>query len=298
MTTLNDVDLPSDEEDDEYAPSAGEEEGSEGEDEQEKVGACGGRTKNSSKGTSQALAASVRSQKVNKVFDEMVKQTKQKTEHTPKVDGFMLQFQRRHADIHAKRNTTVSQLLHHLNISVGGLARASDSTTGGGGDTTSGGGDTTSGGIFSIRDFKKKCREADYEERDLIRQAVNQVDNAGKVSVDKTIRYAGKTYTIQQKMERNSSQYLYHQRMKEAEARKTAGGQMSGLDDILKKYDQHTSINAVQKSEADWITFKDKTGIEDDLSATRKDGFLQKRSFLNIAELRQHEKELQLKRRK
>eukprot|EP00921_Rhytidocystis_pertsovi_P017266 GHVQ01027132.1.p1 GENE.GHVQ01027132.1~~GHVQ01027132.1.p1 ORF type:complete len:136 (-),score=13.27 GHVQ01027132.1:274-681(-) len=111
-------------------------------------------------------------------------------------------------------------------------------------------------------------------------------------------RMVFRTCRIEQTMERNSGAYRHYQRTIANEARQRAGGQFAALDHYISKLDQPTAINSVQKSEADWIKFKEATGLEESLRRGRRDGFLEKKAFLNAAELKEHEREVEAKRRR
>jgi hypothetical protein len=69
----------------------------------------------------------------------------------------------------------------------------------------------------------------------------------------------------------------------------------SGLDAALSAITGPAKMNTVTKSSLDWDTFKDGSGMADELEQAAKDGFLAKKEFLERCDVRQFEKERDLR---
>lgn len=67
----------------------------------------------------------------------------------------------------------------------------------------------------------------------------------------------------------------------------------SSLDQLLAKKQK---INVLDKSHHDWNTYVDKTGMGDDLERNKKDGYLDKVSFLERADERQAQYEREMRK--
>jgi hypothetical protein len=65
----------------------------------------------------------------------------------------------------------------------------------------------------------------------------------------------------------------------------------STLDAALEILKGPKAISTVVKSSNDWENFKDKEGLQDDLAAASKDGYLARKEFLQRVDVRIFEKE-------
>uniref|UniRef100_A0A8D8TPB1 Craniofacial development protein 1 n=1 Tax=Cacopsylla melanoneura TaxID=428564 RepID=A0A8D8TPB1_9HEMI len=70
-----------------------------------------------------------------------------------------------------------------------------------------------------------------------------------------------------------------------------------GLTGILGSLGKQTKLSVLEKSKLDWNQFKQKEGLEEELSKFNKgkDGYLEKQDFLQRADLRQFEQEKELR---
>jgi hypothetical protein len=68
-----------------------------------------------------------------------------------------------------------------------------------------------------------------------------------------------------------------------------------GLESVLSKIKGQKKMTSTQKSALDWNQFKEKEGIEQELQHAAKDGYLEKVAFMERTDLRQFEKEKELR---
>ncbi|KEP62198.1 UNVERIFIED_CONTAM: bucentaur or craniofacial development domain-containing protein [Hammondia hammondi] len=147
---------------------------------------------------------------------------------------------------------------------------------------------------FSIREFKKRCRRPTNAALIKLRdEAMQSLEMTGEVIVKKVARFAGQKIEVEERMEAASEEYQkFLQRQQKT---MQLGGQFVELDGIVAALDGPSAINSVQKSQADWEKFKRDKGIEAELK--KGHGYLDKQSFLAETEWRQHEKNVELRRR-
>jgi len=62
-----------------------------------------------------------------------------------------------------------------------------------------------------------------------------------------------------------------------------------GLDDVLSTIKGPKAVSTVAKSSMDWDGFKEKEGLEEDLAAASKDGYLARKDFLDRVDVRTYE---------
>jgi len=67
------------------------------------------------------------------------------------------------------------------------------------------------------------------------------------------------------------------------------------LDNLLDKLKGKKKLSTIEKSKIDWTKFSKNEGIVDELKRNRKDGFLEKQAFLSQTDLRQFEKEKEVR---
>lgn len=60
----------------------------------------------------------------------------------------------------------------------------------------------------------------------------------------------------------------------------------SSLDAVVASLDPKRSITTVEKTSRDWDDFKIREGIDDDLTQKAKDGYLERKEFLNRVDAR------------
>ncbi|EPT27792.1 bucentaur or craniofacial development domain-containing protein [Toxoplasma gondii ME49] len=147
---------------------------------------------------------------------------------------------------------------------------------------------------FSIREFKKRCRRpTDAALIKLRDEAMKSLEMTGEVIVKKVARFAGQNIEVEERMEAASEEYQKF--LQKQQKTMQLGGQFAELDGIVAALDGPSAINSVQKSQADWEKFKRDKGIEAELK--KGHGYLDKQSFLAETEWRQHEKNVELRRR-
>lgn len=145
---------------------------------------------------------------------------------------------------------------------------------------------------FDISRFKASSRnlskESEDETRRMVEQALGGLEEKGAKYVDKKVRYAGQTYTIKERVDPDTF------------SRKRARTSLTGvqtLDDIVTNLNKEISINSIQKSQSDWTQFRQMAGLESHLERQRKHGYISKVAFLQKADWKLHEKELEIKRK-
>ncbi|KAK9840794.1 hypothetical protein WJX81_005189 [Elliptochloris bilobata] len=109
----------------------------------------------------------------------------------------------------------------------------------------------------------------------------------GRVTVTETRRFAGKEI----QMSRSVAEA-------ELEAEKAAKRKQAGLDAVLASLQAAKKVNVLDKSRADWSTFKQaNTQVEEELEAYKRSGgqYLDKVDFLKRAELAEYQKERDLR---
>eukprot|EP01068_Selenidium_serpulae_P008179 Selendium_serpulae@DN4908_c0_g1_i1.p1 len=62
------------------------------------------------------------------------------------------------------------------------------------------------------------------------------------------------------------------------------GGGMADLDKLMAELGDKKKITSIEKSQADWLHYRETQGGEDELRQNRKDGYLQKQKFLRRTE--------------
>lgn len=146
--------------------------------------------------------------------------------------------------------------------------------------------------------YKNSCRNIKNISSDgiheLVKSALGNAIDKNPIYIEKQVRYAGKLFKIREKVEKLS--YDKHKKGNQF-IENALSGKLSVLDVVVSKITKESSINSIQKSHSDWSEFKQMTGIESQLEQQRKYGYLSKTAFLQRADWRQHEMELEAKRR-
>ena len=104
------------------------------------------------------------------------------------------------------------------------------------------------------------------------------------------VKFAGQQYTVEKQM--TPSEMLKMQRKN----KNTVGGQNTGLDSLVHMIDnQDKNINAYQKTKMDWDKYTKEEKLEADFEKNRKDGYLQKKAFLDkVSDVEyQHKKKIE-----
>ncbi|KAH8581518.1 bucentaur or craniofacial development domain-containing [Cryptosporidium sp. chipmunk genotype I] len=122
----------------------------------------------------------------------------------------------------------------------------------------------------------------------MIEQALGSLEEKGVRYIDKKVKYAGETYTIKEKIDPET--------FSRKKARACSTG-MQALDEIVASLNKEISINSIQKSHSDWTEFRQMAGLESQLERQRKHGYISKAAFLQKADWKLHEKELEIKKR-
>ncbi|KAL3663566.1 hypothetical protein V7S43_011452 [Phytophthora oleae] len=92
------------------------------------------------------------------------------------------------------------------------------------------------------------------------RKDMEEFATASKQKVDRVVKFAGKEYSVS-----------------------TSGAakeEKKGLDKVLQALDEPKKVSTIEKSSLDWDKFKEKEGIEDELTQYTKDGYIEKQEFL------------------
>ncbi|KAF8820928.1 bucentaur or craniofacial development domain-containing protein [Cardiosporidium cionae] len=208
---------------------------------------------------------------IDKIFDEMQAESKVAARHVPTVapDDFMLQFQRKYPKSGRKQNSSLPELKHYLSIAVSAVTENSSRN-------------------YAIKDFKMKCRGKPAEETMKMVKNALQTDENSQAVIAKKYLFAGKVYTIEKKVDRNSRQFQKYTREKNLE--EASAGKLGCLDNYLAQLKAPSTISSVEKSAADWQQFREAVGIENELRESH--GFLEKQSFLSRVDWMQHHQEL------
>lgn len=108
------------------------------------------------------------------------------------------------------------------------------------------------------------------------------------VAIQKTFDFAGETVTVTQVVGKDS-----REAKKFEDRQRTVQNRSEALDAILGLMDKKKSMATVTKSSLDWEAFKKQEGLEEELSQHRKNGFLEKKDFLDATKWKEYELELQ-----
>ncbi|KAG6969114.1 hypothetical protein JG688_00005469 [Phytophthora aleatoria] len=91
-----------------------------------------------------------------------------------------------------------------------------------------------------------------------------------KQKVERVVKFAGQEYSV-------------------ATSAGTAKSGKKGLDKVLESLDEPKKVSTMEKSSLDWDKFKEKEGIEDELTHYTKDGYIEKQEFLQRLDLKRFE---------
>ncbi|KAG7388570.1 hypothetical protein PHYPSEUDO_012207 [Phytophthora pseudosyringae] len=93
---------------------------------------------------------------------------------------------------------------------------------------------------------------------------------AARPKVDRVVKFAGKEYSVSTSAE-------------------VKGGGKKGLDQMLESLDEPKKVSTMEKTSLDWDKFKEKEGIEEELTQYTKDGYIEKQEFLQRLDLKRFE---------
>ncbi|KAL7065673.1 hypothetical protein ACR3K2_38820 [Cryptosporidium serpentis] len=215
------------------------------------------------------------------LYDDILKESMNIFNRQSKInsDDFMLQFQRKcYNPPNFRNNSNISELIHYIDIGTSKVLPKSLNLD-----------------IMSYKNNYRNIKNISSDEtHELVRSALGSAINKNPIYIEKQVRYAGKSFKIREKMDELS--YNKHKKGNQF-IENALSGKLSILDNIVSKITKESSINSIQKSHSDWSEFKQMAGIESQLEQQRKHGYLSKTAFLQRADWRQHEMELEVKRR-
>ncbi|KAJ1607381.1 hypothetical protein OIY81_2953 [Cryptosporidium canis] len=239
-----------------------------------------------------SLKEVMNSRRVDKVYDEILRESRREFEErvcTVQKDHFMLEFQKKCFDSSKKKNSDLQALKHYVDLGPIQLQFTSVPHTA---NVLQVSKVFENPVEFDISKFKASSRnlskESEAETRRMVEQAIGGLEEKGAKYIDKKVKYAGQTYTIKERVD------------PETFSRKKARASLTGvqaLDDIVASINKEISINSIQKSQSDWTEFRQMAGLESQLERQRKHGYISKAAFLQKADWKLHEKELEIRRR-
>jgi len=123
-----------------------------------------------------------------------------------------------------------------------------------------------------------------------------KADNSNKMEITKVFDFAGEVVKVTKEVDADSEEakkFLKKQEEVEKKGVKRTGGLASVVGNIGKK----TKMGCLDKSKLDWNAFVAEEGIKEELSSFNrgKDGYVEKQMFLERADLRQFEKEKEIR---
>lgn len=154
---------------------------------------------------------------------------------------------------------------------------------------------------------KLMARSADVAQVDAeSRQRRGALKGSNKVEVKEQIQFAGQMIEINRTVDKdthdknnaNANANKNNSSSKDESAGSGTGSGSSapkaiGIDAVLSKINGPKKFTTIDKTNVDWETFKDKTGMEEELrkKAEGKDAYLVKKDFLNRVDVRRFEQE-------
>jgi len=123
-----------------------------------------------------------------------------------------------------------------------------------------------------------------------------KADNSNKMEITKVFDFAGEVVKVTKEVDVESEEakkFLKKQEEVEKKGVKRTGGLASVVGNIGKK----TKMGCLDKSKLDWNAFVAEEGIKEELASFNrgKDGYVEKQMFLERADLRQFEKEKEIR---
>lgn len=148
----------------------------------------------------------------------------------------------------------------------------------------------------SVTEIKKEKVDelwASFKEDDKcctnVRKAAEPAAAKTTVKVTKVYDFAGEEVQITKEVAKNSKEAKNNTQNAVSVKAKRPGG----LQGILGKMNKKPKLSTLEKSKLDWSNYKEEEGISDELRTYNKgkDGFIQKKLFLERTDFRQFEKE-------
>jgi len=148
------------------------------------------------------------------------------------------------------------------------------------------------------REVGTKSIEASEEAKRIAAAALAAVKDAtalnkgGKIEVNEIRNFAGEEVKLRKFVDPNSTEAQIAQERTKMQAAST-----SSLDALLDQISKKRKLNILDKSKKDWGDYKEKEGLEEELDAYKKssDKYLDKVSFLQRADLREYEREREIR---
>ena len=111
----------------------------------------------------------------------------------------------------------------------------------------------------------------------VIQKSVKLIQKSEKI--EETRKFAGQSITIERTVKAGATN------------KQVNSSALSSLDKALAAIKGPETVSTVAKSSSDWDNFKEKEGLEDELSVAQKEGYLTKKDFLNRVDYRKFEME-------
>ncbi|KAJ8546705.1 hypothetical protein ON010_g11531 [Phytophthora cinnamomi] len=104
--------------------------------------------------------------------------------------------------------------------------------------------------------------------------------SAARHKVERVVKFAGQEFSVS-----TSASAAVDAAAAAAQAAKGR----TGLDKALQALDEPKKVSTMEKTSLDWDKFKEKEGIEDELTQYTKDGYIEKQEFLQRLDLKRFE---------
>jgi len=124
---------------------------------------------------------------------------------------------------------------------------------------------------------------------DEILKAINKAKEMKNKTITETIHFAGQKFEYNKMMTQQDEK-----KMKDKEKKKTH----SGLDSLVESLEKKGNVNTLTKTKKDWENFVETKKIQKELDYNRKDGFLQKKQFIEETNARLLENKKSIKKPK
>ncbi|CDR96236.1 hypothetical protein, conserved [Babesia bigemina] len=210
--------------------------------------------------------------KVDALFGDMMQESDKAYRHkqTVKATDFMLQFHKKDYSSLGPQNRRIGELENFVTLSSSSVFEEQQT--------------------LDICEFKEQCRNTpDSEKLELIHRAVKDADKVEPSTIAKTYKFAGKTYTVKEHVDKSSKKYKQFAKKQ----RMAVGGSLSFIDDMVHELDSAPKISAIRKSEADWNQYKDENKID---TLHKDHRFLKEQDFLHRAQWKEHDNYLHVRR--
>jgi hypothetical protein len=122
------------------------------------------------------------------------------------------------------------------------------------------------------------------------RAAKSGAPAAATITVNETVKFAGQEVSVEKTLVVGSKEHKALQAKEQSKKLSARGG--GGLDNVMSLLAGPKAVSATAKSSSDWDNFKEKAGISEELEVATKNGFLEKKDFLDRCDTRKFEIEL------